>query len=148
MGLGILSGRERACDSLNECYLLDMKGVIVDIEQQTGLPTTVVLAEELSPAVYAGPVLSPSKSSTPSLQVPSMPGIPRAGDEEVSQTITLTTLYEIRNRLKQRDSAGLEKAREQIDALIAKKEAAAAIAGREPGRQVNGVEYQGLNVKT
>lgn len=30
------------------------------------------------------------------------------------------TLYEIRNRLKQQDSTGLKKAREQIDALIAK----------------------------
>lgn len=30
------------------------------------------------------------------------------------------TLYDIRNRLKQQDSTGLKKAREQIDALIAK----------------------------
>lgn len=41
-------------------------------------------------------------------------------DDDVHQANTLMTLYEIRNRLKQQDSTGLKKAREQIDALIAK----------------------------
>lgn len=41
-------------------------------------------------------------------------------DDDVHQASTLMTLYEIRNRLKQQDSTGLKKAREQIDALIAK----------------------------
>lgn len=39
------------------------------------------------------------------------------------------TLYEIRNRLKQQDSTGLRKAREQIDALIAKNKQQSAQQG-------------------
>lgn len=41
-------------------------------------------------------------------------------DDEVQQANHLMRLYEIRNQLKQQDSTGLKKAREQIDALIAK----------------------------
>lgn len=41
-------------------------------------------------------------------------------DDEVQQASRLMRLYEIRNQLKQQDSTGLKKAREQIDALIAK----------------------------
>lgn len=41
-------------------------------------------------------------------------------DDDIHQASTLMTLYDIRNRLKQQDSTGLKKAREQIDALIAK----------------------------
>lgn len=39
-------------------------------------------------------------------------------NDDVNQASHLMTLYEIRNKLKQQDSTGLKKAREQIDALI------------------------------
>ncbi|KAF3769281.1 hypothetical protein M406DRAFT_321243 [Cryphonectria parasitica EP155] len=70
--------------------------------------------------ILTPPPMSRSNSTGPPSQVPSMPGTPREGDDDVHQASTLMTLYEIRNRLKQQDSTGLKKAREQIDALIAK----------------------------
>lgn len=49
----------------------------------------------------------------------SYPGTPRElVNDDVNQANHLMTLYEIRNKLKQQDSTGLKKAREQIDALI------------------------------
>ncbi|PSR77544.1 hypothetical protein BD289DRAFT_347312, partial [Coniella lustricola] len=71
--------------------------------------------------IMTPPAMSRTNSTgPPSSQTTSMPGTPREVDDDVHQASTLMTLYEIRNRLKQQDSTGLKKAREQIDALIAK----------------------------
>ncbi|KUI60031.1 hypothetical protein VP1G_07243 [Cytospora mali] len=57
----------------------------------------------------------------------SMPGTPREhhppGDD-VDKASTLMALYEIRNKIKQQDNTSLIRAREKIDAMIAKQKAA------------------------
>ena len=55
-----------------------------------------------------------------------MPGTPRehhSGDD-VDRASTLMALYDIRNKLKQQDNTSLIRAREKIDAMIAKQKAA------------------------
>lgn len=57
----------------------------------------------------------------------SMPGTPREhhqGVDDVDRASTLMALYEIRNKLKQQDNTGLIRAREKIDAMIAKQKVA------------------------
>lgn len=72
--------------------------------------------------ILTPPAMSRTNSSTgPTSRQGSVPGTPRGElDDDVHQAGSLMSLYEIRARLKQQDSTGLKKAREQIDALIAK----------------------------
>lgn len=72
--------------------------------------------------ILTPPTMSRTNSSTgPTSRQGSVPGTPRGElDDDVHQAGSLMSLYEIRARLKQQDSTGLKKAREQIDALIAK----------------------------
>lgn len=72
--------------------------------------------------ILTPPSMSRTNSSTgPTSRQGSLPGTPRGElDDDVHQAGSLMSLYEIRARLKQQDSTGLKKAREQIDALIAK----------------------------
>lgn len=84
--------------------------------------------------ILTPPVMSRTNSTGPVSQGPSTPGTPRELDDDVHQASSLMTLYEIRNRLKQQDSTGLKKAREQIDALIAKNKQ----QQQQQGGQANG----------
>ncbi|KAJ4412910.1 hypothetical protein N0V82_008670 [Gnomoniopsis sp. IMI 355080] len=72
--------------------------------------------------ILTPPNMSRTNSSTgPTSRQGSMPGTPRGElDDDIHQAGSLMSLYEIRARLKQQDSTGLKKAREQIDALVAK----------------------------
>lgn len=78
--------------------------------------------DKMGRKILTPPTMSRTNSSTePTSRQGSMPGTPRGElDDDVHQAGTLMTLYEIRARLKQQDSTGLKKAREQIDALVAK----------------------------
>lgn len=69
--------------------------------------------------ILTPPPMSRTNSTGPASKDISYPGTPRElANDDVNQASHLMTLYEIRNRLKQQDSTGLKKAREQIDALI------------------------------
>lgn len=78
--------------------------------------------DKMGRKILTPPTMSRTNSSTDRTPLlGSIPGTPRGEPEDdVQQAGTLMTLYEIRARLKQQDSTGLKKAREQIDALIAK----------------------------
>lgn len=77
---------------------------------------------EMGRSMLTPPAMSRTNSSGgPTSRGGSVPGTPRGElEDDVHQAGNLMTLYEIRARLKQQDSTGLKKAREQIDALIAK----------------------------
>lgn len=79
-------------------------------------------------------VLTPPLTRTNSNQN-SMPGTPRgehhAAGDDVDRASTLMALYEIRNRLKQQDNTGLIRAREKIDAMIARQKAAGQPSGAQ-----------------
>lgn len=81
-------------------------------------------------------VLTPPLTRTNSNQN-SVPGTPRgehhAAGDDVDRASTLMALYEIRNRLKQQDNTGLIRAREKIDAMIARQKKNAA--GQPSGTQ-------------
>lgn len=73
--------------------------------------------------ILTPPAMSRTNSTGPPSRDVSHPGTPRGADipnDDIHQASHLMTLYEIRNKLKQQDSTGLKKAREQIDALIEK----------------------------
>ncbi|ROW11491.1 hypothetical protein VMCG_01140 [Cytospora schulzeri] len=77
-------------------------------------------------------VLTPPLTRTNSNQN-SVPGTPREhppGDD-VDRASTLMALYEIRNRLKQQDNTGLIRAREKIDAMIAKQKTTEQQSGNQ-----------------
>ncbi|CAN8099020.1 unnamed protein product [Discula destructiva] len=78
--------------------------------------------DKMGRKILTPPAMSRTNSSTgPASRQGSVPSTPRGElDEDVHQAGTLMSLYDIRARLKQQDSTGLKKAREQIDALIAK----------------------------
>lgn len=86
---------------------------------------------EFGRSILTPPPMSRTNSSTgPTSRQASVPGTPRGElEDDVHQAGNLMTLYEIRARLKQQDSTGLKKAREQIDALIAKNKQQQAQAG-------------------
>ncbi|PFH55512.1 hypothetical protein XA68_18126 [Ophiocordyceps unilateralis] len=66
--------------------------------------------------------------SRPSSAANSTPGTPRRGDSDVDddweRANTLMALYDIRAKIKQQDNSSLMKAREKINALAAKQQAA------------------------
>lgn len=75
--------------------------------------------DKLGRKILTPPAMSRTNSSGPTPLDVSLPGTPREiTNDDVNQASHLMTLYEIRNKLKQQDSTGLKKAREQIDALI------------------------------
>lgn len=75
--------------------------------------------DKLGRKILTPPAMSRTNSSGPTPLDVSYPGTPRElANDDVNQANHLMTLYEIRNKLKQQDSTGLKKAREQIDALI------------------------------
>lgn len=64
----------------------------------------------------------------------SMPGTPRResdGEDDVDRASTLMSLYEIRARIKQQDNTSLIRAREKIQALVAKQQAQTATEKKE-----------------
>lgn len=75
--------------------------------------------DKLGRKILTPPAMSRTNSNGPTPLDVSYPGTPREfTNDDVNQASHLMTLYEIRNKLKQQDSTGLKKAREQIDALI------------------------------
>ncbi|KKY39884.1 hypothetical protein UCDDA912_g00037 [Diaporthe ampelina] len=79
-------------------------------------------------------ILTPPMTRTNSAQG-SMPGTPRGSDPEddVDRASTLMALYDIRNKIKQQDNTSLIRAREKIDAMIAKQKAAVDKQGKQAG---------------
>lgn len=77
-----------------------------------------------------------------------MPGTPREQQhhpgDDVDRASTLMALYEIRNRLKQQDNTGLVRAREKIDAMIAKQKAAEQQGGKQGDAASSLSSSQGL----
>lgn len=88
----------------------------------TPSPSAANRFDKFGRKILTPPSMSRTNSSTdPTSRQGSLPGTPRGElDDDVHQAGSLMSLYEIRSRLKQQDSTGLKKAREQIDALIAK----------------------------
>ncbi|ROW01546.1 hypothetical protein VSDG_01979 [Cytospora chrysosperma] len=88
-------------------------------------------------------VLTPPLTRTNSNQN-SVPGTPRgehhAAGDDVDRASTLMALYEIRNRLKQQDNTGLIRAREKIDAMIARQKKAAGQPSGTQGDATQGPE--------
>lgn len=79
-------------------------------------------------------ILTPPMTRTNSNQG-SMPGTPRGSDPEddVDRASTLMALYDIRNKIKQQDNTSLIRAREKIDAMIAKQKAAVEKQNKQGG---------------
>lgn len=79
-------------------------------------------------------ILTPPMTRTNSAQG-SGPGTPRGSDPEddVDRASTLMALYDIRNKIKQQDNTSLIRAREKIDAMIAKQKAAVEKQGKQGG---------------
>ncbi|KAI7784102.1 hypothetical protein LA080_010656 [Diaporthe eres] len=79
-------------------------------------------------------ILTPPMTRTNSAQG-SGPGTPRGSDPEddVDRASTLMALYDIRNKIKQQDNTSLIRAREKLDAMIAKQKAAVEKQGKQGG---------------